>query len=272
MGNAIYLNALWFLTVITTNVLQYEDVGNLTLAVSVASVVYTVQMYGVRNFQSSDVTYQYSPEDYLHMRYITIALGWLVAGIICAVLGYSQTVILAVSFYVLILTADSFSDVLYGDIQRAGRLEVAGYSIVARGIVILLTFTLAILKFRNLNTALACAAAGALLYSAAVDLYFHRKITPKCASHSLNYAFGILKACFPLFIAALIAALNSNFPRVVLERCNGAETLGYYGNISTAFMLVTTFTTALLVAFLPKYGHAVKNNDFREMYRIWLKQ
>ena len=59
LGNIIYLIALWLLTVITTQFLGYKATGALTLAMSIGNVIVNVQLYGVRVFQGSDMSFRY---------------------------------------------------------------------------------------------------------------------------------------------------------------------------------------------------------------------
>ena len=96
LGSIIYFAALWILTVITTNELGYEDVGILTLAMAVGNVIAMIQMYGVRSYQASDMSFQYSPGDYLKARALTVVIGWTIGILTCITLGYSGKTMAAV--------------------------------------------------------------------------------------------------------------------------------------------------------------------------------
>ena len=68
IGNLVYVAALWVLTVITTRCLGYEANGYLTLAMTISNLSVAVQLFGVRSFQSSDMSFEYSAKDYLFSR------------------------------------------------------------------------------------------------------------------------------------------------------------------------------------------------------------
>ena len=82
---------------------------------------------------------------------------------------------------------------------------------------------------------------------------------------------GILKDCFPLLIAVLIPVCINAIPRVVLEKYYGVETLGYYGNVSTPGLLLTTVVPTVLTAIMPVYGEAVLKHDYRRIRKIWIE-
>lgn len=269
-GNVVYLFALWLLTVITTHVLDYEAVGELTLAMAVGNVVLTVQMYGVRSYQSSDVTFQHSPDEYLRLRIVTIACGWLFGFFACITLGLSQRTVFSVIYFTLIKTSESFSDVLFGNIQRAGHLEIAGYSMAARGLILTLLFLIGSTCFRNLNTALAISAVGVLALSLLMDYPLHRIIVKKRTIADHKQIIVILKDCFPLFVSSMLPALITALPRIFLERHHGAEMLGFFGNVSTPSLLLTTVIPTILIAFLPRYGELIQKGNYREAEKTWL--
>lgn len=269
LGNTIYLIALWLITVITTNVLGYLEVGTLTLAMAVANVIATVQMYGVRGFQSSDITGQFSKYDYLYARIFTVIIGWVIGVIVCIVLDYTQKVSFSVLLFIALKTSESLSDALYGNDQRAGHLECAGFSMTGRGIVLIVFFGSTVVVAKNLNVALLVSGCALLMHSLLIDLPVHNKITSKMTSKSQRGFIGIVKKCFPLFFATLMPAIITAFPRVALEHFYGAEELGYYGNISAPALLLTTALPTALTALLPGYGQEAENKDYLKMKKTW---
>ena len=270
-GNIIYFVSLWILTVITTNELGYEDVGILTLAMAVGNVIAMIQMYGVRSYQASDMSFQYSPGDYLKARALTVVIGWTIGILTCITLGYSGKTMAVVVGFILVKTSESFSDVLFGNDQRLGHLEYAGYSMIARGFILAILFFLGVSFLKNLNAGLFLAGLGLLILSIAVDLPLHQKIINSHNTFWNKGISGILKDCFPLLIAVLIPVCINAIPRVVLEMYYGVETLGYYGNVSTPGLLLTTVVPTVLTAIMPVYGETVLKHDYRRIRKIWIE-
>ena len=270
-GNFIYFVAVWSLTVITTNALGYEDTGILTLAMTVGNVIAMIQMYGVRSYQASDMSFRYSPGDYLKARALTVVISWVIGIVICITLGYSDKIMAAVMGFGLVKTSESFSDVLFGNDQRMGHLEYAGYSMIARGFFLAILFFLGVSFSNDLNAGLFIAGVGLFILSIAVDLPLHQKIINSHHAFSNKGISGILKDCFPLLIAVLIPVCINMIPRVALEWYYGVETLGYYGNVSTPGLLLTTVVPTVLTAIMPLYGEAVLKHDYRRIQKIWIE-
>lgn len=270
-GNTVYLFALWFLTVITTRTLGYEAAGTLTLAMAIGNVIAIFQMYGMRGYQSSDMSFQFSPKDYLNSRCVTVLIGWIGGVLICLIGGYPKEISAAILLFILTKTSETFSDVLFGNDQRAGHLELNGYSMMIRGILLIVLFATGAVCFRSLNNALILSAAGLLALSLFMDLPLHNRLM-RTLGNTENHGFtGILKKCSPLLLTAMIAVVVTALPRLGIERYCGVRELGFYGNVSTPALVLTTVIPTILNALLPKYGMAYKDKDYRRLKTIWLK-
>lgn len=121
-GNIVYLFSLWILTVIVTRAIGFTAAGIFSLAMSIGNVFFMIQMYGVRSFQVSDVTGEYTPSQYFLSRYITAAAGVIFCIVYCLVCGYSMEKVAAILFYTLFRTCEAISDAYFGELQKIGRL------------------------------------------------------------------------------------------------------------------------------------------------------
>ena len=271
IGNAVYLLALWLLTVITTQFLGYESVGNLTLVMAVGNIVIIVQLFGVRGIQSSDICFKYSPHLYLKARLFTVCSGFLLGVIICLLLRYPQRIIIAVLLFVSFKSSEAVSDVFYGDDQRLGKLELAGYSLFFRGIITVLLFLVGSYFFKNLNISLLLITIGGFFLTFLVDFPFYQKAIANCERNLSGNFVDLLKESFPVFITTLIPALVMAFPRVLLDYWYGAELLGYYGNLSTPTLLLITLIPNIIIVFFPRYGKMVISKNYNGIKRLWLQ-
>lgn len=271
IGNIVYLFALWLLTVITTQVLGYEAIGVLTLAMSIGSVVVNIQLFGVRGYQCSDMAFRYASFDYLRARLVTVTVGLLISVGVCILLGYSLSLCVTIFLFLLLRSSEAFSDVFYGNVQRVGRLEFAGYSTFMRGILIVLLFYVGAYFLQSLNIALVISAIGAFLLTSCLDIPFHRRTIKDFGKSTPNSMSIIIKNCIPLFVGAVIPTAIMTIPRIVLERYYGPVVLGFYGNVSTPSLLLSTSIPIILTAVLPIYGQAFIEKDFRSIRRLWIR-
>ena len=253
IGNSVYLAALWFLSVITTQVLGYKDVGDLTLAMTIGNIVILLQLYGVRGIQSSDMDFKYSPSLYLKSRLFTVSIGILIGISISVLLGYSQEQVIAIFLFIMFKSSEAISDVFYGDDQRMGKLELAGYSLFLRGLVTGSLFLFGLYHFKNLNISLLLIVGSGFILTLLIDYPIYKKTI-------VNFE-----------ITTLIPAIITAVPRVVLAYWHGTEQLGYYGNLSTPALVLVTFVPTFLIAFLPQYGKMFISSDYRGIIKLWYK-
>ena len=141
-GNLIYLACQWVVTVLVTNLGQFRDAGILSIAMSVSATFQTLAMFGIRNFQVSDVEGKYSDTVYVGFRSLTCAAAMLGCMLFALIGGYRGETLAAVFLFMLFRLAENFSDVLHGIAQKNGRLDVAGKSFAIKGIGLLVLFLL----------------------------------------------------------------------------------------------------------------------------------
>ena len=271
LGNTVYLFTLWFLTVIATQLLGYEAVGKLTLAMAIGNIVILFQLYGVRGYQSSDVSFAYSPNTYLRTRFITVIGGIILSISVSFLLGYSKEFIVTLLLFVLFRSSEAFADVLHGDDQRMGKLQYAGYSLFLRGIVTGILFFAGAYFYHDLNVALFFIAIGNFFLTIVIDYPLYSRVAKPFFYKSSGRIEELLKSCLPLLITTLVPAIVFAVPRIVLAEIYGAELLGYYGNISTPSLVLTTLIPNILIAFFPKYGKLIIKSDYQGILRLWLK-
>ena len=270
-GNMVYLVTLWLLTVITTQLLGYEAVGNLTLAMAIGNIIVLFQSYGVRGFQASDITFVYSPDVYFRSRLITVIIGVLLGIVISFLLGYSVEIVATILLFIVFKSSEAVSDSFFGDIQRLGKLELVGYSMCLRGILTGLLFYTGSFFYRSLNISLLFIAVGGVLLTILLDSFLHKKIVKSYRGGTSGKVSAVLKECFPLLLTMLFPTIIIAFPRVVLAQLFGTELLGYYGNISAPALLFSTLIPSILTVLFPNYGKLVHSGDYRGLIKIWIK-
>ena len=65
VGSIIYMVTQWLITILVVRIAGVDTAGNLTLAISVNNIFYSIAMFGIRNYQVSDVKEKYSNNIYI---------------------------------------------------------------------------------------------------------------------------------------------------------------------------------------------------------------
>ena len=213
-GSVTYLFCQWLLTVFTTRVLGYQEAGILTLSISVGNIFTFFQLYGGRSFQTSDVTMKYSPGDYLITRLVTVAGGVSLCALTLFSLEYPLSTSLSIFLFTLFRGFEALA--LYGDMQRSGRLELAGFSMILRGALIAPLFAIGLSQFHTLNAALGLIVSASAAVTILDGVFYRRIVAWK--GGTLKHMIEILRLCFPLLWASLLPSLITAIPRMIMER------------------------------------------------------
>ena len=270
VGNLVYLTGLWFLTVITTRILGYVDAGILNLAISIVNLFLIIQLFGVRSFQCSDISYRYSSSEYFFTRLLTSMVGLLLLIGFLFINQYSWRTFISAFLFAVFRTFESISDVFYGEYQRMGRLDLAGSSTMVRGIISVSIFSGIMIQTKSLICSLLAISFASLAHTTIFDLILCRKYISIFAWKECDCK-KILIECFPLCMASLLPAIINTIPRIILEKYYGVEVVGYFGNISTPSAIITTIIPSVLTALVPVFSNYALKNDYMQIRRLWLK-
>ncbi|MDO4287872.1 MAG: hypothetical protein Q4C55_01675, partial [Eubacterium sp.] len=99
IGSFLYLFGQWLLTIVIVHLSGYGDAGILSLAMSLTNMFYCIAIYGIRNYQVSDINEKYSSDIYVTTRLLTSILAFLVCIAFVWMSGYQETTFIAIILY-----------------------------------------------------------------------------------------------------------------------------------------------------------------------------
>lgn len=149
-------SALLLIMISHTN--SVNDAGVFALAFAIANLTLAMGKYGMRHFQSSDVTESYSFSEYLASRHITdmmmllLTMYYIVKGVFF--LSYTTEKLMAIILMTVIKLTDSVEDVYHGRLQQLGRLDIAAKCMTVRYVVVIIGISIALMLTRDLNMSL----------------------------------------------------------------------------------------------------------------------
>ena len=216
------------LTIVVTQLAGAEQAGMFSLAFVTALLLMFVGNYGVRNFQASDLDEEYSFADYQANRVLTVVI-MLVAGITyCKFRGYADQMWLMSLGVYLYKAVDALADVYEGRLQQVDKLYLAGISQAFRSAAALIGFSLALLITRNVGVSSIVMAVIAAITFVVFTFPLAQLETPKSRSANAKRVIGLLKQCFPLFVALFMYNLIDNMPKFVMEGALSYDNQLYY--------------------------------------------
>lgn len=274
-GSIFYCGCQWLITVLVIwlSKTAYDTAGVLSLAMTTSSSFSAISLFGMRNYQVSDVNGEYCVSEYVGSRIITCILAF-VACAIYSLISKSVYVMLCVDAFMLIRVAEALADVLHGVNQKHDRYDLIGKSFIVRAILTVVSFSVSLLIKDDIFIALLvmaiCNLAAAILFD---WLHTGKLETVKPVLFSKK-VYELLKVCTPLVIFNFLMSVQNLMAKESLANIYGREELGIYSTIATPTLVVQVFASVAFNPFLPKISKTYidgKISEFRKLlYTVYL--
>lgn len=264
------LTSLLFL-VFATRILGKDDAGPFAIAFTTATILLSLGLYGVRNYQVTDTVDTYPAGSYISARLITSAFMLPVGLIFCLISGYNAEKSWLVVLLLLGKCAESMSDVFYGILQKRGRLDLAGISMTVRAVLSMAVFYIALKITKNLLLAAGLLSSCAFLTLFILDIPFAGKLEPIRPGLDKKTLTRLLGACFPVFAASIFSVIVTNMPKYVIDRVMEDRFQTIYGIIvmpGTAIFLFSQIVTQSMLMKMAKYRDDLKSGRFMKLNAV----
>ncbi len=265
-GSLFYLGCQWILTILVTRIAGFYDAGVLSLAMSVSAMFQTVAVFGIRNFQVSDVDNQFSASTYVGFRNLTCIFSFLLCTVAAFLLRYNGEQILAILFFMVFRIAESYSDVLYGIAQKEGRLDINGKAFTIKGALLLPSFLLPYLLTRSLWMALAFMALSSCLSTVFYDLIVVRRLASFKLYDRIGNCLTLAKKTLPLVAYLFLFSTITTIPKLLLKEIYDESALGAYSSIFSIAMLFQIATNYIYTPFIHVFATYYKQRDVKKFF------
>ena len=251
IGTFLYTFAQWVLTVLVVRMDSYESAGYLAIAITASSTYLQIALYGMRNFQISDVKGEYQPGEYVGSRFLTCLVAILACSVVSA-FSYSGYQYWCVEAFMLIRLAEAFVDVLYGEDQRFDRFDYIGKSYILRGIATIVMFVIALVLIAICNFLVAT------IYDLNKTAHLE-KIAFTLKSPGMK---SLLLTCAPIMIYNVLLYAQNLSPKNTIQAMMDTTQLGYYSSIASPTLVVQLLANVLFTPFLPKIAELYEEKKF----------
>ncbi len=271
VGTFVMFFCQWLMMVLVVRLSGYSDSGILSLSISCGNVFLIIAAFGAKTYQVSDVSGKYQAGHYYGAKILTIILTVLVAIVWVLVSPYEFVERTSILLYALYIMVYSYSDALYGELQKKWRLDKAGISMCIRNIAALVAFCLLIGFTKNIRIALILMLVVSLAVLFGYDLPQTKQIVDIRPDFSGKMAWKLLRECFPYAIYTFLHTLVLTAPKLAVRGYFDKDILGIYSAVMapvTVLQVVATFVINPLSTLL-----AVHLNDrkIKELAKIMVK-
>lgn len=268
IGTFVMFFCQWLMMVLVVRLSGYADSGILSLSVSCGNVFLIIAAFGVKTYQVSDIKDKYRDGEYLGAKIWTILLT-VVIGCIWTILsayeGVEKTSILLYMIYIMVY---SYSDAVYGSLQKKWRLDIAGISMCIRNIAALLIFCLVLYFTKEIRIALVSILAASLLVLFLYDIPASKKVVEIRPVLKGKQPFLLLWECFPYAIYTFLHTLLLTVPKLAVRGYFDKETLGIYSAVMAPVTVLQVAATFVINPLSTLLASRLEARDFKGLLKI----
>lgn len=270
-GTFLYFFCQWLTTIAVVKLADFTTAGIYSLIISITNVFYCISLYGLRNYQVSDVSGEFSEYDYILVKVFTTLISFIFFFIAIFFLNINNIAIIGSFVYIFYKYGESVSDLIFGFMQKYDIYKSIAVSYTLKGILVLFSFCIFLYYTKNLILTLFV---NVMLYLCVIIFYDLRKLK---RNHSVVFSlkekkyYLLLYKCFPLMIYTLLVPSLNFITRYAVEINFGTNVLGFYSTVTMIFAVLNTLTNSVFVTILPKISLLYKSGELKKIKQIIFK-
>ena len=242
------------------------DSGVFSIAFAVASLMLYVGLYGLRRFQASDINEEYSFAEYHGMRFLTCGIMTVAVLVYCIygtlVNGYDLNKAAVVFLVCMLKLTQAYTDVIHGNMQQKGRLDVATKCSSVRYVLEVLTIMVVLLITKNLLLAclLSVAVSFVITWLTSVNAGRHY-----CSTYRPVFDRSKIRTLaidgFPLFLSLFLNMYISNAPKYAIDAYLTEEIQAVYNLIFMPAFMVMLLSNFIFNPIIKSYAELWFTDD-----------
>ncbi|MBE5848007.1 MAG: hypothetical protein E7300_10060 [Lachnospiraceae bacterium] len=245
-----------------------QDAGIFTFAYAAANLMMMIGKFGMRRFQASDLSGQYSFGTYVCSRKVTVLLMLVVSasyGIYCS--NGSLTKYLIFLLWCGVRAVESYEDVYHGYLHARDRLDLASKIWGARTLLSIIVFAVSYYISGELVLSTVIVFAAAVISGVACNLPFLR-LYEKRAHAEFTDVRSLLISNFSLFASFFLQMYLSNAPRYAINSELSDEIQAIYGYLIMPIFLITMFSSFMVQPLITTYTRYWDSSDRKSFSKL----
>ena len=265
-GTFFYFLCQWLITVFVVRIGNYHLAGVFSLVVSITNVFYCISLYGVRNYQVSDIKCEYSDADYFTLRTITSIIGFVLFIVTIKTLHYDFEINSCCIIYMLYKIGEAFSDLLFGFNQKYDKYKNIAISYTLKGVGTLVLFIVTLYFTKDLFKTII---SNVVVYFTIIFLFDWKNLRKNVSiQFKTDKIITLLKICFPLMLYICLVPYLNFITRYFVELNYGTDNLGYYSSVTMIVSVLSTLTNSVFVTVIPRSSSLYINKSYNAIKKL----
>ena len=249
-----------------TRISGMHDAGVFSIAFAVSNLLLYIGLYGLRRFQASDIDEEFKFADYNGMRFITCG-AMIMASFAYCLYGsyfnnYSMTKAAIVFLVCILKLVQAYTDVIHGNMQQKGRLDVAAKCSAVR--YVLEVIAIIVTLFITGDLLMSCAVSAVvsvtvmLLTSVAAGRKYCDTFIPRFGRSEIK---TLMIDGFPLFASLFLNMYISNAPKYAIDTYLTEEIQAVYNLIFMPAFMVMLLSNFIFNPIIKSYAELWLSDD-----------
>ena len=243
-----------------------HDAGVFSIAFAVSNLLLYIGLYGLRRFQASDIDEEFKFADYNGMRFITCG-AMIMASFAYCLYGsyfnnYSMTKAAIVFLVCILKLVQAYTDVIHGNMQQKGRLDVAAKCSAVR--YVLEVIAIIVTLFITGDLLMSCAVSAVvsvtvmMLTSVAAGRKYCDTFIPRFGRSEIK---TLMIDGFPLFASLFLNMYISNAPKYAIDTYLTEEIQAVYNLIFMPAFMVMLLSNFIFNPIIKSYAELWLSDD-----------
>lgn len=256
---------------VLTRALGLQEAGIFTIAYANANLFLTIGKYGMRNFQVSDVNEQFTFNDYLSSRIVTLTAMVSVSVAYVLYAGYANSYTadksMTIIWMCLLKAVDAIEDVYHGLYQQKNRLDIAGKALTLRMLITILLFAFCVIFSKSLLASVIVSTIASFAVFIIFTFWTFGAFDVSNVRIKLDNAVSILKSSFPLFVSSFLSMYIGSAPKYAIDANLNDELQACYGFIAMPVFIIGVLNGFIFNPVLYKMSVFWNEGDIRKFVR-----
>lgn len=264
----LYFFLQWLTTVIAVRLADFETAGIYALAVSFTNLFYFVALFGIRNYQISDIEGRFSEAQYVGARIISslAAVVSFCAAILLA--DFDAYALKCYSLYMVFKLGEAYTEGYFSVLQRRGQYKRLAGSYTAKAVIPFVLFAGLLRATHDLLYGILGLVIGYAAAVAIVDFLGWEKGRQKRVDFSGST--DIFQQCLPLMLVSLTVPFMNYVTRSAVEREMNYYYVGQYSSLSSVIVVMSTLAGAVFVVLIPEVSMLAGAGRWGQIKRLFL--
>lgn len=262
-GMGVFTISQWIVLICIAKIIGAHAVGQYALGTAISVPVFAFLSFQLKTYIATDKINEFKFGIYFSQRLLTIPISLIIIIIVSIIFidDYITTyVVIGVS---LSKGVEAISDIFYGIYQKNNRMDIFAKSLISRGIVGLIFFSITIIYTKNIFYSCISLSIGWLLVVLLYDIPVSKNY------EKIQFSFGspillLCKKTFALALVLLVSSLSNNATRYLIQAFLEETYLGiyaiYYYFVTIMAIVAGSMGSAMSSTF------ATKIHSSREQY------